>query len=325
MNRRQFCRIAAAAAAMPRLARAADTQPSNVVPGFNKYTEDYAVFCARPERERVFYALENGQIISEKLTADNWNAESWVTVKPQLPIPGGSWQGVPLLSPVPGLEGSGPYQATWDSLLQYDVPEWYRDAKFGIWAHWSPQCVPEAGDWYANGMYGTNPAQYRYHLEHFGHPSKFGYKDLCAQWTMLNWEPDELMRQFKRAGAKIFFALANHHDGFDTWDSRYQPWNSANIGPHRDVIGTWADSARRQGLRFGVTVHQGFNWWFFPPSYDSDKTGPLAGVSYDGKATAAEGKGTWWIKRYPGLNMILPTGSLWLRHLKKQKFSPGWF
>ena len=202
MNRRQFCRIAAAAAAMPRLARAADTQPSNVVPGFNKYTEDYAVFCARPERERVFYALENGQIISEKLTADNWNAESWVTVKPQLPIPGGSWQGVPLLSPLPGLEGSGPYQATWDSLLQYDVPEWYRDAKFGIWAHWSPQCVPEAGDWYANGMYGTNPAQYRYHLEHFGHPSKFGYKDLCAQWTMLNWEPDELMRQFKRAGAR---------------------------------------------------------------------------------------------------------------------------
>jgi alpha-L-fucosidase len=121
-------------------------------------------------------------------------------------------------------------------------------------------------------MYGTNPTQYRYHLEH----------------------PDELMRLFKRTGARIFFALANHHDGFDTWDSRYQPWSSANIGPHRDVVGTWEDTARRHGLRFGVTVHQGFNWWFFQPSYDSDKSGPLAGVSYDGKTTAADGKGTWW-------------------------------
>src|SRR6185437_16952005 len=78
-------------------------------------------------------------------------------------------------------------------------------------------------------------------------PSRFGYKDLCAQWTLLNWEPDELIARYKKAGARIFVALANHHDGFDAWNSKHQPWNSAAIGPHRDVVGTWAAAARKQG------------------------------------------------------------------------------
>ena len=70
-------------------------------------------------------------------------------------------------------------------LLEYDVPEWYRDAKFGIWAHWGPQCVPEAGDWYARNMYVQGSRQYKYHLEHYGHPSRFGFKDLFPQWARL--------------------------------------------------------------------------------------------------------------------------------------------
>ena len=127
-----------------------------------------------------------------------------------------------------------------------------------------------------------------------GHPSRFGYKDLCAQWTLLNWEPDELITRYKNAGAKIFVALANHHDGFDAWDSKHQPWNAAAIGPHRDVIGTWAAAARKQGLRFGVTVHQARNWWWFQPCHGADKSGPLAGVPYDGDLSAAEGKDQWW-------------------------------
>jgi alpha-L-fucosidase len=143
-------------------------------------------------------------------------------------------------------------------------------------------------------MYIDDQGQYRYHLEHYGHPSKFGYKDLCAQWTLLNWQPDELMDLYSRAGAKLFIALANHHDGFDTWNSKHHPWNAANVGPHRDVIGTWAKAARDRGLKFGVTVHQARNWWWFQPSHSADRSGPLAGVPYDGHLTLADGKGEWW-------------------------------
>jgi alpha-L-fucosidase len=111
-------------------------------------------------------------------------------------------------------------------------------------------------------MYLEGSEQYKYHLEHYGHPSNFGYKDLCPQWTLLNWQPDELIDRYKKAGARFFFALANHHDGFDCWDSKHQPWNAAKIGPHRDVVGTWAKAARDRGLHFGVTVHQARNWWW---------------------------------------------------------------
>jgi alpha-L-fucosidase len=209
-------------------------------------------------------------------------------------LPGGSWDGVPMTAPIGGLSGEGPYQANWDSLLTYDAPEWYRDAKFGIWAHWSPQCVPENGDWYARLMYTEGSPDYEFQNKHYGHPSEFGYKDLTAQWTLLNWEPEELIQRYKDAGARLFISLANHHDGFDAWGSKHQPWNAMNHGPHRNVVGEWAAAARKQGLRFGVTVHQARNWWWFQTSHGGDKGGPLAGVPYDGRMTKAEGKGQWW-------------------------------
>ena len=103
-----------------------------------------------------------------------------------------------------------------------------------------------------------------------------------------------MIARYKKAGARIFIALANHHDGFDAWDSKHQPWNAAAYGPHRDVVGTWAAAARNQGLRFGVTVHEARNWWWFQTSHGADKSGPLAGVPYDGDLATAEGKGQWW-------------------------------
>jgi alpha-L-fucosidase len=207
----------------------------------------------------------------------------------------GTWDGVPLKTPdMPGLAGAGPFKPDWSSLLEYDAPEWYRDAKFGIWAHWSPQCVPEAGDWYARNMYLQGHGQYDIQNQHYGHPSKFGYKDLCPQWTLLNWEPEALMERYQQAGARFFFALANHHDGFDTWDSKHHAWNALNIGPRRDVVGAWAAAARRHGLRFGVTVHAARNWWWFQTAHLSDKTGPLAGVPYDGRLTLEDGRNQWW-------------------------------
>ena len=292
MQRREFCKLVAAAIAagtIPAMGRESSSSPS----GFNQYKEDYAAFCAKSPGERVFYTVENGKIVETKLDEVAWRPSEWGK-PPELPVPGGSWDGVPMNSPIPGLAGEGPYKPAWDSLLQYDAPQWYQDAKFGIWAHWSPQCVPEAGDWYARTMYEEGQGDYKYQLEHYGPQSRFGYKDLCAQWTLLNWEPDELISRYKKAGARLFISLANHHDGFDAWDSKHQPWNAAAIGPHRDVVGLWAASARKQGLRFGVTVHEARNWWWFQTSHAADKSGPYAGVPYDGKMTASDGKEQWW-------------------------------
>lgn len=293
MRRREFCKLIAAAGAARAIPAMGQAPDAEMPAGFNTYTEDYAAFCAKPAHERVFYKLSDGKIVETKLDDASWRPAEWGD-PPKLPIAGGSWDGVPMRSPIAGLSGSGPYQATWDSMQQYDAPEWYRDAKFGIWAHWSPQCVPEEGDWYARQMYQEGSEDYKYHLAHYGPQSRFGYKDLCAQWTLLNWEPDELIARYKKAGARLFISLANHHDGFDAWDSKHQPWNAAAIGPHRDVVGTWAAAARKQGLRFGVTVHEARNWWWFQTAHGADKAGPLAGVPYDGGMYAAEGKEQWW-------------------------------
>ena len=191
----------------------------------------------------------------------------------------------------------GPFSPFWESLKSYRCPDWFRDAKFGIWAHWSPQCVPEQGDWYARNMYMQGSAQYEYHVTHFGHPSQFGYKDICHLWKADKWEPDALIKLYKRAGADYLVALATHHDNFDCWNSKYQPWNCVNIGPKRDVVGTWAQIARSNGLRFGVSYHgTPHRTWdeFLPVRYKSDTAGTLAGIPYDGLQTIADGKGKWW-------------------------------
>lgn len=297
MQRRDFCKLLAATAASTALSSPADAQTiaqSELPEGFNHYSHDYAEFCALPPEKRVFYKVENGKIVETKLDESNWQQPAWNYNPTPLDVAGGMWDDVPLQSPIPNLAGAGPFKPTWDSLLDYDAPEWYRDAKFGIWAHWTPQCVPEAGDWYARNMYVEGQRQYKYHLDHYGPASRFGYKDLCAQWTLLNWDPDELISRYKKAGARIFVALANHHDNFDAWNSKHHPWNAASYGPHRDVVGAWAAAARKQDLRFGVTVHQARNWWWFQTSHASDKSGPLAGVPYDGHLTEADGKGLWW-------------------------------
>ncbi len=186
------------------------------------------------------------------------------------------------------------FQPTWESLAQYQCPDWFRDAKFGIWAHWSAQCVPEQGDWYARSMYEEGSGDYRYQVEHYGHPSKVGFKDIDHLWHAERWDPEKLMGLYKAAGAKYFVALAQHHDNFDCWDSKYQPWNSVALGPKKDIVGTWAGAARRAGLRFGVTSHGSRAWSWYEVAQGADRSGSRAGVPYDGHLTKADGKGTWW-------------------------------
>lgn len=138
----------------------------------------------------------------------------------------------------------GPFKPDWRSLKQYTFPDWFKDAKLGLWAHWGPQCVPEQGDWYARHMYEPSHEDYQYHLKTYGHPSTFGFKDICNAWKAEKWDPEKMMDLYQRAGAKYFVAMANHHDNFDNWNSKYQPWNSVNIGPKKDIVGTWAKIAR---------------------------------------------------------------------------------
>lgn len=174
------------------------------------------------------------------------------------------------------------FDATWESLQQYQAPEWFRDAKFGIWAHWGPQAVPGQGDWYARRMYLQGDGAYNYHVKTYGHPSEFGYKDIIPLWKAEKWDPDYLMSLYKKAGAKYFVSMAVHHDNFDLWDSTYHRWNAVKMGPQRDIVGQWQAAAEKYGLRFGVSEHLAASYTWFTSSHGADKDGPKAGVPYDG-------------------------------------------
>ena len=178
------------------------------------------------------------------------------------------------------------FESSFESLTTYECPEWFRDAKFGIWSHWGPQSVPMFGDWYARNMYIQDSEQYLYHLRHYGHPSKFGYKDLCALWKAENFDPDDLMQRYYKAGARYFIAQASHHDHFFNYPSKLNRFNSAEIGPHKDICGLWKNAAEKYSIPFGLTEHlaASFSWW--SPNKGADTYGPYEGVPYDGNDPA---------------------------------------
>ena len=184
----------------------------------------------------------------------------------------------------------GPYEANWESLKQWECPEWFRDAKFGIWAHWGPQCQAEDGDWYGRNMYFEGQGQNKYHVEHFGNPKDYGLKELCNDWKAEQWNPDELVRLYKSVGAQFFFTLGQHHDNFDLWDSPYQEWNSVRVGPHRDIVKEWAQACKKYNLPLGVSIHGAHTWtWLeIAQKYDGNLT------REDGYKPNADGTEKWW-------------------------------
>jgi alpha-L-fucosidase len=182
-----------------------------------------------------------------------------------------------------GQIATGPFQGTRESLKAYRAPDWFRDAKFGIWSHWGPQSQPEAGDWYARNMYMEGSPQNKFHVEHYGHPSKVGFKDIIPMFKADKWDPEHLMDLYAKAGAKYFVSMAVHHDNFDLWKSSYQPrWNAVAAGPKKDIVGMWKQAARKRGLRFGVSEHLSNSFDWLAPAHLGDKTGQFAGVPYDG-------------------------------------------
>lgn len=170
----------------------------------------------------------------------------------------------------------GKYTATWDSLSQYNAPDWFRDAKFGIFMHWGIYSVPaHANEWYPRLMYRRESPVFKWHAAHWGPQSMFGYKDFIPMFRGERWKPAELIALYKKAGAKYVVPVGEHHDGFPMYDSHLTEWCAAKMGPQRDTIAEWKREIRNQGLRFGVSSHRAFHWSYYTFDDDFDTTNPL--------------------------------------------------
>jgi len=159
------------------------------------------------------------------------------------------------------------YEPSWVSLRAHSTPRWLDEAKFGIYTHWGVYSVPACGpngSWYPHNMYREGTEQYKYHVKNYGHPSKFGYKDLIPLFKAEKFDPDEWAELFRKAGARFAGPVAEHHDGFSMWDSEVNEWNAARMGPERDVVGELEKAIRKQGMRFMVAFHHAANWWYYP-------------------------------------------------------------
>ena len=225
----------------------------------------------------------------------------------------------------------GPFQPSWESIEKNypGSPQWLRDAKFGIWVHFGPQAAGESNDWYAQRLYNENDeTAYPNHLRRFGHPSEVGYKEVLHSWNPDKLDPKFLTKLYKKAGARFLMIQGVHHDNFDLWNSRYQPWNSVNIGPKRDLLREWAEACHEEKMRFGVTFHHEYTWWWWQTAFGCDTKGDKAGVPYDGNLTLADGKGKWWEgydpRRLYGIDLreyktvatqFLPDPGIFTRHL----------
>lgn len=179
------------------------------------------------------------------------------------------------------------FEPTMESLKQYETPEWYADAKLGIYMHWGPMSIPGvATTWYARWIYEQGCEGNRYHVATYGHPSKFGYKDICKLFTAPKFDQaraDRYVKLYKLAGARYVVPVAVHHDNFDMWDSKYQPrWNSvATAG--KDVVGMWKKACDKENLHLGVASHFARTYRWLQTSHGHDGSGPMAGVPYDGQ------------------------------------------
>ena len=215
---------------------------------------------------------------------------------------------------------AGPFAPTYDSLRQFQCPDWFRDAKLAFWSHWGPQSVPMYGDWYARHLYVEGHEQYRHHWRVYGHPSRVGYKDIVPLWKAERFDPHRLMGLFIEAGARYFVGQAMHHDNFDNFDSAHQRWNSVNIGPKKDIVGLWRDAARAFGIPFGLSEHLGASFTWFESNKGQDKTGPYAGIPYDGHDPQSQDL----YYRNGGHPMIQPSGD-WHWYTENAEFRQHWF
>ena len=209
---------------------------------------------------------------------------------------------------IPDEIASGPFTADWKSFTADKIqrePSWWREAKLGVWFHWGPQAMGRNGDWYARFLYQQPPQgrqgrannrwMYDQHLKQYGHPSDFGYMDVLNAWKAPKFDAAKLMKLYAESGARYILVQGAHHDNFDLWDSKHQPWNSVNVGPKRDIVGEMFREARKYDFRTGMAFHADYSLWWFQTAFGADKSGPKAGVPYDAATRRKEdGKGKWW-------------------------------
>jgi alpha-L-fucosidase len=165
---------------------------------------------------------------------------------------------------VRGADARGPFQPNWQSLAAYQTPDWFRDAKFGIFLHWGVYSVPAfANEWYSRNMYQTGNAAFEHHIATYGPQTKFGYKDFIPLFRAEHFDPNAWVDLFVRAGAKYIVPVAEHCDGFPMYDSQFTSWNAAKMGPHRDAVAELEKATRSRGLHFGVSSHRAEHWWWY--------------------------------------------------------------
>jgi alpha-L-fucosidase len=177
----------------------------------------------------------------------------------------------------------GPFQANWQSLEAYQVPDWYRDAKFGIFIHWGVYSVPAFGnEWYPRNMYLPKEATFKHHIATFGPQSQFGYKDFIPRFTAEHFDARHWAEVFRKSGAKYVVPVAEHHDGFPMYDCSFTEWSAAKMGPKRDIVGELAAAVRAEGLHLGASSHRAEHWWFYNGgmNFDSDVKDPRYAAFY---------------------------------------------
>jgi alpha-L-fucosidase len=200
-----------------------------------------------------------------------------------------------ILSEVRRVANEGPYRADWQSLQKYEVPDWYKDAKFGIFIHWGVYSVPAFGnEWYPRNMYRQGSDEFKHHLSTYGPPAKFGYKDFIPMFRAEHFDPAAWARLFKEAGAKYVVPVFEHHDGFAMYDSGLSDWTAAKMGPRRDVHGELAKAVRAEGLHLGASSHRVEHNFFLDGGrqMESDVNDPQFAAFYGPAHTWMESKQT---------------------------------
>lgn len=172
----------------------------------------------------------------------------------------------------------GKYKDTWESLQQFRVPQWYEKAKFGIFIHWGVYSVPAFGsEWYSRNMYIQGSREYEHHIKTYGPHKKFGYKDFIPMFKAEKFNANEWAELFEQAGAQYVVPVAEHHDGFQMYDSRLSEWNAQKMGPKRDVLGEIFKACGEKGMASGASSHRVEHWFFMGhgKAFDSDIKDPM--------------------------------------------------
>ena len=210
-------------------------------------------------------------------------------------------------------QGTEVFQDNWENIADnYKCPDWFRDAKFGIFIHWGVYSVPGyANEWYPRNMYQQDSREYKHHKETWGDHETFGYKDFIPMFKAEKFNADEWAQLFKAAGAQYVVPVAEHHDGFAMYDSQVNPWNAAKMGPKKDIVGLLKQAVEKEGMVFGLSTHRAENAWFYNggmkfPSDVQDSTITLYGKRYKQEAYTEEFAKEWLLHTYELIQKYQP-------------------